>query len=518
MKVFFLFAPAFHEWPIAIARELRRRDSRAECCGLVTGPRRVYERIAGAEDARIAPLDRLDDLERRWLAASAEPARLDHYETLLGAEAVRRIIIADRELGYGFVSGGLWHRTLLIERAAAPEMVRRYLLGLLDYVFERLSSERPDLVFCYAVAGAPAMALAIVARHLGIPFARLTHTRVDGRHVIDDSPLGLLNPVRRRYQQTLGNPANLGSRLDEARRHIAAFRSTTRTPDYVAFSSRRWRQSISLKALAHEALAELRNVALRALKRQPVDLREARPFVRIRHRMAAAHRARRIMSRGIFRAVGDLPPAPFAYYPLHVDPEASTMVLAPMHTDQLAVVEALAKSLPLSINLVVKEHLPMVGLRPAGFYQRLAGIPGVVLASPLEDSISLVRQAALTAVITGTAAWEAMLLQRPVLVVGDFPYSAVGQGYVQCQDLSKLPEAIVQALHAPPADDERLAIYLASLFDVSFDFPTELFWGKVTPATTQRNSELVQAMTDRLVAVLRDGTSDRGEHLSHAQA
>lgn len=518
MKVFFLFAPAFREWPIAMARELRRRDDGAEFCGLVTGPRRVFQRVAGTEEPRIVPLDRLDDLERRWLAEPAAPARLAHYEALLGSEALHRIVIADRELGHGFVSGGLWHRTLLIEQASDPEMVRRYVLGLLDYVFERLAAERPDLVFCYAVAGAPAMALAMVARHLGIAFARLTHTRVEGRQVVDDSPLGLLNPVRRRYQQALGNPAGLGARLDQARRHIAAFRGATRTPDYVALSRRRWRQGIGFKALAHEALAELRNVALRAVTRQRLDLREARPFVRIRHRLAAAHRARRALSRGIFRTAGNLPQAPFAYYPLHLDPEASTMVLAPMHTDQLAVVEALAKSLPFAMTLVVKEHLPMLGLRPAGFYRRLARIPGVVLASPLEDSDLLIRQAALTAVISGTAAWEAMLLQRPVLVVGDFPYGAVGQGFVQCPDLSALPDAVSRALRLTPADDERLAIYLAALFDVSFDFPSELLWGQVTPETVQRHPELVQALADRLVAVARDEASNRGEQLSRAQA
>lgn len=499
MRAFFLFAPAFREWPIAIARELRRRHAGTEFCGLATGPRHVFERIAAVEDLEIAPFDRLDDLERRWLATPADPARLERYETRLGAGALRRILIGDRQIGQGYVSGALSPRTALAELSREPDAARRYLTGLLDYSFARLESPRPDFVFCYAVAGAPAIALALVAQHLEIPFLRLNHTRVDARHIIDDSPQGLLAPVRRRYDQARENPAILGSRLEAARHYLRNWRNATKAPDYLDLSYRRLHEKLGYRTMAREIRLALRGAVTRALRPRPLDLRTAPPFSRMRHRLTTALRARRILSRDVFRARGDLPREPFAYYPLHIDPEASTMVLAPMQTDQIAVIEALAKSLPLAMSLVVKENLPMLGLRPPGFYDRLRRIPGVVLASPFEDGRELVERSALTAVITGTAGWEALLLQRPALVVGDAPYTAVGEGFVRCADLAALPDAVGRALATLPAADDRLATYIAAIFDLSFDFPSELFWDSPSAETVGRNPEIAEAIATRLL-------------------
>jgi hypothetical protein len=42
------------------------------------------------------------------------------------------------------------------------------------------------------------------------------------------------------------------------------------------------------------------------------------------------------------------------------DPESSTMVLAEKHTDQMAVIEAIAKSMPVGMRLVVKEHIATI--------------------------------------------------------------------------------------------------------------------------------------------------------------
>jgi hypothetical protein len=201
--------------------------------------------------------------------------------------------------------------------------------------------------------------------------------------------------------------------------------------------------------------------------------------------------------------VGQLPERDFAYFPLHVDPEASTMVAAPMHTDQLAVVEAVAKSLPMGLNLVVKEHIPMCGLRPPGFYERLGRMPGVVLASPLEHGASLVNRSELACVITGTAGWEALLLGKPALVIGKAFYDVIGQGVVRCSSLEKLPDAVECALKTDPADDKRLALYVASILKNAFEFPTEALWGKVTPKTIEDHSGVLRHLCDRILAEAR---------------
>ena len=517
MNVFIQFAPKFLQWPLAIARELRRRDPEMRFSGLATGQRSVFERVAAALDLEVAPLHRLDDLERLWLATPCDETRLADYEARLGADTLRRIVTSDRQLGAGLVSGARAPETPLSRAMGDPEMVRRYVVGVLDYVFETLGETRPDLVFCYTVAGSLSFALTTACRQLGIPFAQLTPARLDALYVVDDSVDSMLAPVRRRFEEALRNPRVLEHSLPVARKHLEQFRATLGQPDYVAFNRRLQVRRQSPAVIIRGGIGALRRTARQAFGREVQDLRVSSPFARVSHAALVALRARRLTRQGPFRSVGEIPERRFAYFPLHVDPEASTMVLAPMHTDQLAAVEALVKSLPLSMDLVVKEHSPMLGLRPRGFYQRLARMPGVVLASPFENSLELMKRSAFTAVITGTAAWEALRLKRPVLIIGASPYCAIGQGFVHCPDLSDLPSAVSQALSSVPATDERLELYLAALLDLSFEFPTELFWGNVTAETVRRNPRIATAIADRLLEIVRLTQTQGSDPLHHAE-
>jgi len=167
----------------------------------------------------------------------------------------------------------------------------------------------------------------------------------------------------------------------------------------------------------------------------------------------------------------------YIYYPLHVDPEASTMVLAPHHTDQLSVIEALSKNAPAEMQIVVKEHGPMLGMRPSGFYETIASMPRVVVVPPSYDGLDLIKKSALVVVITGTAGWEAMRLGVPVLIAGDSPYRVINEGFVYERCLSRFSHAIECALNAAPATDKKITTYLAAARYQSFDFDSDLLWG-----------------------------------------
>ncbi len=501
MKTYMLFAPAFLEWPLEIAREMERRFPGAQTGGLATGHRQVAERVAAARDVKIAPFAYLDDLEREWLATPAAPGEIARYEALFGTHKLRRLIIADRQVGRGYVSGGTLAETELMRLARDPENIERYVAGILRHFLKTLGEFRPDVVFCYAVAGAQAFALSMVCEHLGIPFGRFNHTRIGKHMIIDDSPVDHLGPVRECFEAALAKSGLLEARMPAARQHIEAFRQNAASPDYLAVHKRRVARQQSLGHLVKTALAAAKTSAKIRLGRMELPLRKPTPLRQVAFTLESARRARRIARRGLFTKPGARPERPFAFYPLHVDPEAATMVLSHMLTDQLAVIEALSKSLPLGMRLLVKEHLPMLGQRPEGFYERLARIPGVVLASPQDSGTDLVREAALTATITGTAGWEAMLLRKPTLLFGAPPYAMVGDGFVHCTDLSSLPAAVDAALKLAPASEERLALYIAAVLEVSFPSGTDIIWEKVTEDTVRENPEFLEAVTSRLLAM-----------------
>lgn len=502
-RVYFLFAPAFKDWPFLIAEEMQKEVGKVEICGLVTGMENTYRHVARRmRDGGFQPMDHLAALERKWLATPADENRLEHYEAMLGPEAVQRLIISDRHLGAGFVSGALLPKTPLNTAARSPELRRRYVVGMLDYLARALRDQRPQLVFCYAVAGAPAYAIAMLCERLEIPFLRLTHSRVGARHVIDSSPLGLMAEVAETYLRSARDPALVADKVAEATDYIRAFRGKAEAPQYTGLFHEIQQRNLSTKRLARDLLSVLKPILLPHRMPKAANVRHPSHLQRAKHRAAVWLSARRDVRSAGFLSQQELPASRFIYYPLHFDPEASTMVFAPFHTDQINVVESLAKATPPSMKIVVKEHLPMVGLRPAGFYDRLRRIPGVVLASPVCDTFDLIRRAEVTVAITGTAAWEALLLGKPAITLGETPFNVVSSGIWNCPDPTRLPKAVAAARACTPGGDDALIRYLAAIFKVSFDMPYELLWTTASEEDLRKHRAIAAAMARPLAAKL----------------
>jgi len=248
------------------------------------------------------------------------------------------------------------------------------------------------------------------------------------RYVIDDSPTGSLAPVKRTFQCALDNPAILEHNIPDALSYLEQFRSNTSQPNYAIVNREIFMKKASLTGFAKQTVKDLGRVIYSRLRRPSVPLRSATAWPRFKYNFAVTSKARKLRNNGPFCEPDGLPDNSFAYFPLHFEPEASTTVVTPMHTNQVAIVESLAKSIPLNMDLVVKEHVTMLGLRPNRFYEQLNRIPGVILVSPFEDSISLIKRASLICVITGTAAWEALLLRRPVLIIGGSHFLEIESG------------------------------------------------------------------------------------------
>jgi len=499
MRYFFLFSPMFHEWPLAIARRIFERSSSAEFMGLVFGKERVCRRVEGQQNPLITPLYRLHALEKEWLKTPFSREELVKYEKIFGQEILNRLVISSRQIGSGWVTGATVSETRLMRMSRDTDVIRRYVLGLLNFLFRVFDERRPDLVFCYVVSEAPAYCMSKVSEHFGVPFRRLTPTRVGTQYILDDSPEGLLGPVCRTYKNASNDPKDLLPFLPEAKNFLKHFRSTPEKPEYQLFNERIVQKKRSLLAIP----GQLSRVLLAALKviRPHREWAEPTDWSRRSWILRVNLKSLQLSLRSPFRPVGEIPDQPFAYFPLHVDPEESTMLYAPYQTNQLAVIESLSKSLPLGMDLVVKEHPAMMGRRPSGFYRALSRIPKVILVSAHERPFELIRRAALTCVITGTAGWEAMMLQKPVIVLGEnFPYLQVGQGVDHCPELSKLPSVILSAMQRPPASEESLELFIASVLYHSFDLPANLLWEKVSPGLIEKHETILEILCDRLQA------------------
>ena len=158
----------------------------------------------------------------------------------------------------------------------------------------------------------------------------------------------------------------------------------------------------------------------------------------------------------------------YVFYPLHTEPEVSLLVYGRPFLNQIEVIRQIAISLPIDMQLVVKEHPWMVGKRPQSFYRKLLNIPRVALARPEMQARDLIRHASLVAVISGSVALEGVILQKPALTFGDCPFNALPPTMVRrCADLRALPSLIATLLAGHQHDEAALAAYVAAVFEMS---------------------------------------------------
>ena len=152
----------------------------------------------------------------------------------------------------------------------------------------------------------------------------------------------------------------------------------------------------------------------------------------------------------------------FVYFPLHLQPEATTIVCAQKYEKQLYFIDSLAKSLPADTVLYVKEHYSFLGIRDNSFYEQLQIYPNVVLVDPWEDSIKLIEKSECVATLTGTAGQEAMLLRHPVFMSGDIIYKGA-PGVMYLEEVFGNYEKAIASYKRPTREEviQYLAVYMS---------------------------------------------------------
>lgn len=121
----------------------------------------------------------------------------------------------------------------------------------------------------------------------------------------------------------------------------------------------------------------------------------------------------------------------YVYFPLHMQPESSTLLFGKYYCDQISVVENIAKNTPSTHMVYVKEHPSRLGHRPNWYHKKIASIPNVRLIHPRSDNLKIIEGSDLVITISGTAGYEALTYYKPVILLGSAFYS-------KCSEVIKL--------------------------------------------------------------------------------
>ncbi|MBL77066.1 MAG: hypothetical protein CL763_09125 [Chloroflexi bacterium] len=140
---------------------------------------------------------------------------------------------------------------------------------------------------------------------------------------------------------------------------------------------------------------------------------------------------------------------PFIYFPLHIEQESSLLTLAPFYTNQITVIENIAKALPIEYKLYVKEHPLMYARswRDIAIYRTLMNMPNVRLIHPSFSSDELIKKSKLVMTISGTASIEAGFHNKPSIVFSDNTFSHL-PNVTRVKSFENLPSIIKKSLES----------------------------------------------------------------------
>jgi hypothetical protein len=157
------------------------------------------------------------------------------------------------------------------------------------------------------------------------------------------------------------------------------------------------------------------------------------------------------------------------YFPLHVQPEYTTDVRAPFYTNQSALIENIAKSVPVGYRVAVKEHPGMKGERKLSYYRQFSKFYNVDLLSPSADGHNLILSSDVNFTVTGTTAWESILYEKPVISFGPLCYGYFDLVY-QCKNFADLPDLITEAIRNFRPDRVLLLKFIWSFLATAYTF------------------------------------------------
>ena len=343
-----------------------------------------------------------------------------------------------------------------------------------------------DAIICYSVQDGVSVAAAFIAKALGIAFLSPKAFGFQAATCLFDDPRNMAPCFRDAFAVAIANPTPHESLMRRGHEALATFRARPAPPDYMVVAN----GSVSQKPGLLDSAALIWRFLSR---RKPENLRYPLPLSRLVFDWRRALMAQRAAKSPLFQPRGALGGKKYIYFPLHYEPEASLLVSSPDETDQIAVLKRLTEALPQGWVIGAKEHRPMLGRRPSGYYERLAAMANIVLISPFEDSFALTQGAALTATITGTAGLESVLLGRPTLFFGDHPIQIIGAGFYRAR-AEKCAEAVASACATPPASDAQLAAFLGALLTESIQVSAQEIWGGLETISFSRVEHQHQAL------------------------
>lgn len=137
-------------------------------------------------------------------------------------------------------------------------------------------------------------------------------------------------------------------------------------------------------------------------------------------------------------------PSKSIFFPLHFQPEESTLVKGINYTNQIALIEHISKSIPLGYTLIVKEHPLGRGYRPLWQYKHIDSFYNVKLVEL--PSSEIVKNVDLVISISGTIGMESLVYEKPIIMLGTTYYMFEKKLFNHIENINLLDKLVYEIL------------------------------------------------------------------------
>lgn len=337
-----------------------------------------------------------------------------------------------------------------------------------------LDEFNPDYIIDCDVAELARMVLLEVCTDKKIAYLSLESTRYESYRTITFT-LGIKNDnyFIRKYKENYLLSDNV---LKDEIAYIDNFRNETRimSKEYSSDRTSKYDAVNFIETMRHIYSSYIYSVVDQDIKarnffkklKNPILLGNSIEFIKFNIRIEFM-RNRLLKNNKYFE--NPIPGEKYIYMPLHLIPESSTFVKAPYYINELSVIEAVSKSLPIGWYLYVKEHQSMVGERGTDFYIRASKFPNVKLVqlNYYKDPKPWIINSMGVVTITGTTAYEAALLGKPALVFGEIPFSLM-EGVIKVNNFEDLP-SLISDFSDYQVDKHSCAAYIKTVKDLGIN-------------------------------------------------
>lgn len=182
------------------------------------------------------------------------------------------------------------------------------------------------------------------------------------------------------------------------------------------------------------------------------------------------------------------PSLKYYYFPIHLEPEAVVLYWGDgLYKNQVKLIENVAAQLPPDTYLYVKDHPHAQPYRSLKDYKKILAIPNVKLLDSKISGKLVIRDCIGVITITGTAGFEALLLNKAVFTFGNVYYNLC-KGVYNVKNIRDLREKLYLYPDDHVIDDEEMKRFIHAYLVSNHEGFTDYFLDYVKLCKIDENS------------------------------